>query len=217
MNPIFEFFKTVIYETTRFVSPPPVAMEWVIAAFGALVVAAVPLGNRLGRLRSAFHYLANRRRTAIVISGLVPVAIRLAMLGAVAVPDPSIHDEFSHLLLADTLVHGRLANPVHPMWQHFESIHILQQPTYSSMYPPAQGVFLAVGEALFHEPWAGVVISVGLMCMAICCGMLQGWLPARVGFLRCASGGPENQGFVGLWIDSYMGWAPPPQSEARYS
>jgi hypothetical protein len=205
VNPLFEFFKTVIYQTTRFVSPPPVAMEWVIAALGALVVAAVPLGNRLGRLRAAFHYLANRRRTAIVVSGLLPVAIRLAMLGVAPVPEPSIHDEFSHLLLADTLVHGRLANPTHPMWQHFESIHILQQPTYSSMYPPAQGFFLAAGQVLFHEPWAGVVIGVGLMCMAIC-WMLQGWLPPAWAFYGALLVGLKI-GIVGLWIDTYMGGA----------
>jgi hypothetical protein len=205
VNPIFEFLKAVIFQTTRFVSPPPVATEWVITAMGALVVAAVPLGHRFGRLRKAFHALANRRRTAIAISGLVPVVIRLSMLGFVPVPEPSIHDEFSHLLLGDTLAHERLANPTHPMWQHFESIHILQQPTYSSMYPPAQGIFLAAGEVLFHEPWAGVVISVGLMCMAVC-WMLQQWLPPAWALFGALLAGIKI-GIVGLWIDSYMGGA----------
>ena len=46
------------------------------------------------------------------------------------------------------------------------------------MYPPGQGAFLAFGEWLFHEPWVGVVISVGLM-FAATCWMLQAWLPSK--------------------------------------
>jgi hypothetical protein len=207
MNPGMDNAKWLIYETIRFLSPPPVAVEWVIAALGAVLIAAAPLGKRLRGVRAAFHRLANHRRTAILICGLAPVTIRLALLGVMPVPEPSIHDEFSHLLLGDTLAHGRLANPPHPMWQHFESIHIIQQPTYSSMYPPGQGAFLALGEVLFHEPWAGVVISIVLMGMAVC-WMLQGWLPPAWAFY-----GSLIMGFkisvVGLWINTYMGGAVP--------
>jgi hypothetical protein len=197
--------KWVISETTRFISPPPVAMEWVLAGLAALLIGMVPFGTKLRRARAIFHRLANRRRTAVVISGLLPVALRLAMLGGVPVPEPSIHDEFSHLLLGDTLAHGRLANPPHPLWKHFESIHIIQQPTYSSMYPPAQGIFLALGEVLFHEPWAGVVISVGLMSMAVC-WMLQGWLPPAWAFYGSLIAALKI-GVVGMWMNTYMGGA----------
>jgi hypothetical protein len=200
-----EFCKFLIYETTRFLAPVPVAVEWVIAILGALAVAAIPLRHGLPRLRRAVHALSERRRWAIIVCGLLPVAVRLSLLAIMPAPEPSIHDEFSHLLLGDTLAHGRLANPPHPMWRHFESIHIIQQPTYSSMYPPAQGVFLAAGEALFHEPWAGVVISVGLMGMTVC-WMMQGWLPpawAFYGALLCGL----KLGIGGLWINSYIGGA----------
>ena len=53
--------------------------------------------------------------------------------------------QFSHLLVADTLLHFRLANPTHAMHQFFETYFVLQEPTYSSIYAIGQGLVLAIG------------------------------------------------------------------------
>ncbi|MBV8817827.1 MAG: hypothetical protein JO022_05680, partial [Acidobacteriaceae bacterium] len=204
-----EAIRFVMDETTRFISPLSIASEWLLVLLAAAFVslAAARLNPVIRRARLRLHQLAERKTLSIFICAFLPVVIRLSMLGIAPAPVPSIHDEFSHLLLADTLAHGRLTNPTHPMWRHFESIHVIQHPTYNSMYPPAQGAVLALGQVLFGQPWAGVVLSCALMFGAIC-WMMQGWLPpawALYGTLIAIL----KFGVVGLYMNSYIAAAVP--------
>jgi hypothetical protein len=63
------------------------------------------------------------------------------------------------------------------MWVHFESMHILQQPTYMSMYPPGQGLILALGQYLWH-PWFGVILSC-LAWILLALWAARQWMPPR--------------------------------------
>src|SRR6266478_2054287 len=100
--------------------------------------------------------LAARRGLCVVAVGALALLGRAALAPALPIREPLVTDEFSYLLAADTSASGRLSNPPHPMWKHLESIHILSQPTYMSMYQPLQGLVLAAGTRLAGHPWAGV-------------------------------------------------------------
>jgi len=185
------------------------ALEVVLLVAAGLCVNRGWLGARpwCGALENAGRRLARRPRLAVL--GMISLAVvaRLALLPLVPLPHSGGSDEFSHLLLGDTLAHGRLTNPSHPMWMHFESRHILQQPTYNSMYFPGQGAFLALGKTLFGHPWAGVLASTALLCGAIT-WMLQGWFSpgwALAGGLLAIL----RIGLVSYWANSFWGGSVP--------
>ena len=180
--------------------------------FGALLVLGkLALSNQrlaASRFRTArrmFVNLARRRTLAVLATGVAALAARALLLPVLPIRQPIVTDEFSYLLAADTFASKQLANPVHPMWTHFESIHILQHPSYASMYHAAQGLILAAGKVMTGHPWAGVYTSVAVMC-ALLCWMLQGWLPPA-GRCWAACWRVIRLGLFGYWINSYWGGA----------
>jgi hypothetical protein len=146
--------------------------------------------------------LANRRALCIALAFFAPILIRVALLPWVPVPDPWITDEFSHLLIADTLAHGRLVNPMHPLWTHFESIHILTAPVYASIYFPGLGIVMALGQ-LLGSPWIGVLISSGVLCAALL-WMAYGIFPPRWALLAGVLA-VLRWGALSYWVNSYWG------------
>jgi hypothetical protein len=181
--------------------------QLLLIALACLASPSLPAASA-GRLRPClrwFRAVARRRTLASALVGLVALGSCLAFAAVKGWPIPRVHDEFSYLLAADTFAHGRLANPTHPLWEHFESMHILQCPAYVSKYPPAQGLFLAAGQVLFGHPAVGVWLSLALACAGLC-WMLQAWVPARwalLGGLLAAL----HPSIVNLWGHTYWGGA----------
>ena len=147
--------------------------------------------------------LAQRKGLAVIAVGLLTLVLRAALLPILPIPEPVVHDEFGYLLAGETYAHGRLTNPSHPMWEHFETFSIIQKPTYQCYAQPAQGMILATGKILLGHPFWGVWLSAGLMCAAIC-WMLQGWLEPEWallgGFLAVL-----RFGTLSYWANSYWG------------
>jgi len=175
--------------------------------FLEFALAALLVGLVLGRaaLEPAARRLAERTGWCMLLLGGLAAVLRLALLPHFPVPTPSGADDFSYLLLADTLAHFRLANPVPAMHEFFETNFVLLDPSYSSIYPLGPALALAFGQLLFGSPWAGVLLSAAAVS-ALCYWMLRGWTTpgwALVGgLLAVCEFGP-----LSYWINSYWGGA----------
>jgi hypothetical protein len=176
-----------------------------VAAFVAIILRRRESPDKRTGFRDLERRLsrfASHRRAAVITIGLLVLAIRAAIIPLIGIPLPGVHDEFSFALAADTFLSGRITNPTHPMWTHFETFHVIQKPTYMSMYPPAQALVHATGR-LMGNAWFGQWIITALMCAGLC-WMLQGWLPAAWAFL----GGILallRLGTLSYWMNSYWG------------
>ncbi len=171
----------------------------IVIAPNAFVAALRPvwrLGLRIGKWPKG----------ALLIAFAIPLILRASVWPIEKFPPPTVQDEFSWLLMADTFASGRVSNPTHRMWMHFESMHIIERPTYASMYPVVQGLFLASAQVLTHVPWLGVWASVMLMCAAFYWAF-RGWMPPVWSFAG-ATLAAIRLGMFSYWMNSYYGGAP---------
>lgn len=155
------------------------------------------------RLEAIGSRLAEHRNACCLAAGIAAITVRAALIPVLPAPKPVASDEFSHLLLADTLLQGRVANPTHPLWVHFEGLQIIQQPHYVSNYFPGQAMVLAAARWITGSPWVGILLLSGIFC-AVICWMLQGWVASEwaligavLAILRFAIGS--------YWINAYHG------------
>ena len=168
----------------------------------ALIAAGIWAWIKGWRPRWAFPAF---RRPALWALGIAvgAIALRLALLPVMPAPVPVVTDEFSHLLLADTLVHGRLANPTHPFWPHFESIHIIQQPHYASNYFPGHAAVLALGQWATGNAWAGILAECAAFLLLLYWA-LRGWMPPRWAVFGVALAALRFA-IASYWINAYHG------------
>lgn len=171
----------------------------------SLAILLVALALARPAIAPAFRWLARRPRWAMLVLFALPIALRLVLLPLYPVPTANGADDFSYLLLADTLAHFRLANPPHALHQFFETNFVLQSPSYSSIYPLGPALAMALGQLLFHLPWAGVLLAGGAFC-ALCYWMLSGWTTPEWaligGLIAVCAFGPIN-----YWTNCYWGGA----------
>jgi hypothetical protein len=171
------------------------------------VIAAAFLLWRSGASRALIEGILFRlsRRAALVVFVILCGSFVLFSLPTVVTGrpvTPMSSDEYGFLLIADTFRRGDLTNPPHPLWKHFENFYILQQPTYTSKYWPAQSAAIAAGWMAFGHPMHGVRLSGALACVAVF-WMMCGWFNrpwALVGTLLAATS------FVVFdWNQTYLG------------
>jgi len=191
----------LIYESFHGLRIAAVEVIIFVASFGMLLM-ALRLFRPLIRPRWLDWVLASPLRSVLLVIAAAMLG-RAVLLPFVGVPEPRVNDEFSYLLMADTFSHHRLANPTPASWEHFETFHVNLRPTYHSMYPVAQGLVLAFGQTLFHQPWVGVYLSTALLCGAICWALQSFVSPlwALVGGLMAV----VRIGLFCYWMNSYWG------------
>jgi hypothetical protein len=149
------------------------------------------------------HQIASRPPLFISAIACVTFLSCIAVSGILHEPVPLVHDEFSYLLMSNTLASAHVSNPSPPLSEFFDTFHVLVRPVYASKYFPAQGLFLAIGEKLTGHPAVGLWLSSALACAATC-WMLQAWIGPVWGLL----GGllmMVQFGVYSYWSQSYWG------------
>jgi hypothetical protein len=144
----------------------PAVVSFVIL-IAVIVAGIVPSAELL--FARADRLVRRLSQPKVIVAGAFAGAFAVAMFASLAIqwPVPRTHDEFAHLLAADTFRHGRLTNPPHELWQSFETFHVIQQPTYMSKFAPAPDLFLALGWLVTGAPIVGAWLLHGLACASV--------------------------------------------------
>jgi len=174
-----------------------------LLALGAVFLLARRSGRRTRAGIGAFRAFAARKPLAVAAVFAATLAGQLLLLPVFGLPEPNVHDEFGYLLASETFASGRLTNPPHPFWPHFETFHVLQQPTYMAMHPPGPALVLAAARALWGEPAVGVWLATAAACAAVT-WMLQAFVPpawALAGGLLAAF----RIGLFSYWSTTFWG------------
>lgn len=138
-------------------------LVFAIFAVGLLVIRLVNL-NLIKQTRATLFKSDGKNSVLAIAACALLFVFQTLMTG---IPEPSTHDEFVYLFAADTIAHGRLANPSPVSPRSFESYHVLVEPVYASKYPPLQGVFLAAGQVASGYPIAGVWLASILAALSL--------------------------------------------------
>ncbi len=125
-----------------------------------LALAAIIAAGLLSRVRPlrasrVLRWFAWPPAIAAIVAAALSLTASLTVFASRGEPLPISYDDVGHLLLADTLLHGRLANPPHPFGRYLETV-VFHEPAYASQYPPGNGLALALGALLFRLPIAGI-------------------------------------------------------------
>lgn len=168
--------------------------------------AAVEEHQRAAAACSSSSRAAARSPWWLCILGISALAFCVSMaMSWSRLPAPNCHDEFSHLLVADTLLHGRLANPAPEVWQPFQSFHVLVNPSYASKFPLGPGSLFALGWMVLGTTAAGIWVGAAL-CAGAVTWAAAGCMPRRwavlAGLLLTLNPNVHHQ-----WSLNYMnGW-----------
>ncbi|BDC52001.1 hypothetical protein F183_A43160 [Bryobacterales bacterium F-183] len=183
-------------------------LEWI--GLAVLLATGKYLAGRYPHVVAEFLRIKPSYWRYLSAISVVPVASVTLFFIAGGVPNAAVPDEWSHLFLSETLLEGRFANPPAPRPVAFEAIHILPEPTRSSMYLFGPALWLAAGKLLFGNAFWGLALAGALLGAALLWGLESvvepewAWLGTMLFLLKAVCGGIWGM----YWIQSYWGGIP---------
>ena len=124
-----------------------------------MISTSAPVYQRMGNVRISDLCVC-------LVPGLTAFAVA-AIVSLWVPPIPSVHDDFGHLLIAETLLHGRLSNATPPSAESLQTFHQVIYPRYAAKFPVGTGAMLAVGKLFLGTYCAGMWLSAAFACSAI--------------------------------------------------